>query len=279
MERLYDALFSLEIGLVERKVQGPANRPRLIYLFVCTLVLVACGPGATSPATPSPNQVVPPPTPSILALSETIPESAPTIAPPVAPLGPETVRPVSTPAVVTMITPTRTVLPPEPITLRLLSPLDGSGLEVGAVRVMGTTSGATIDINGLPAEVAADGSFQRDLLLRQGVNLLEVVASVPSGRARSEQIVVYVVVPTAGLPFSLLYPIDGVEITEPAIPVIGVTMPDAVVGVNGIPAEVNHLGIFSTLVSLEEGANLIEVVATDIRGEVRFQTVVVFYTP
>ena len=131
----------------------------------------------------------------------------------------------------------------------------------------------------MPAEVAADGSFQRDLQLRPGVNLLEVVASVPSGRARSEQIVVYVVAPTAGLPFSLLYPIDGVEITEPTISVIGVTVPDAVVGVNGIPAEVNDLGIFSTLVSLDEGANLIEVVAADIRGEVRFQTVAVFYTP
>ena len=48
---------------------------------------------------------------------------------------------------------------------------------------------------------------------------------------------------------------------------------------NGIPVDVNGLGIFSTTVTLEEGANFIEVVATDISGNVRFQTVAVFYLP
>ena len=79
-------------------------------------------------------------------------------------------------------------------------------------------------------------------------------------------------------PFSLLYPKDGLVVTEASIPVVGVTFPGAIVGVNGIPVEVNELGVFSTTVPLKKGANLIEVVATDMR-EVRFQTVVVFYTP
>ena len=43
--------------------------------------------------------------------------------------------------------------------------------------------------------------------------------------------------------------------------------------------EINAQGIFSTTVSLEESANLIEVVAVDIQDNVNFQTVVVFYTP
>ena len=51
------------------------------------------------------------------------------------------------------------------------------------------------------------------------------------------------------------------------------------VGINGIPAEINALGIFSGAVTLEEGPNLIEIVATDIQGNVRFQTVAVFYLP
>ena len=67
--------------------------------------------------------------------------------------------------------------------------------------------------------------------------------------------------------------------TEPTIPVIGGTRVDAVVGVNGIPVDVNALGIFSTILTLEEGANFIEVVATDIGGNIRFQTVVIFYVP
>ena len=74
-------------------------------------------------------------------------------------------------------------------------------------------------------------------------------------------------------------PPDGLETAESAIPLFGGTRADAVVGVNGTPVEVNALGIFSTTVTLEEGPNFIEVVATDIRGNVRFQTVAVFYLP
>ena len=106
----------------------------------------------------------------------------------------------------------------------------------------------------------------------------EITASEPSGRTKSEQIVVFMVSPVAALPFSLLYPMDGIEVKEPSILVVGVTSPDVIVGVNGILVEVNARGVFSTTVPLEEGDNLIEVVATDIR-EVRFQTIVVFHTP
>ncbi len=60
---------------------------------------------------------------------------------------------------------------------------------------------------------------------------------------------------------------------------MGVTRPDAVIGVNGIPLQTNSLGIFFTTVTLEEGPNLIEIVATDINSNVRFQTIVIFYSP
>ncbi len=123
------------------------------------------------------------------------------------------------------------------------------------------------------------GEFQQDITLRDGVNLIDVVASDDSGRTTSQQIVVFFIAPTAGLPFTLLYPLDGLEVSEPAITVVGVTRPDAVVGVNEVPAEVDGSGIFTALVVLEEGANLLEVVAADIEGNVRFQTSVVFYLP
>ena len=109
--------------------------------------------------------------------------------------------------------------------------------------------------------------------------MIDVVASDDSGRTTSQQIVVFFIAPTAGLPFTLLYPLDGLEVSEPAITVVGVTRPDAVVGVNEVPAEVDGSGIFTALVVLEEGANLLEVVAADIEGNVRFQTSVVFYLP
>ena len=59
--------------------------------------------------------------------------------------------------------------------------------------------------------------------------------------------------------------------------VIGGTNPDAAVAINGAPVEVNALGIFSQAVSLEEGVNLIEVMATDLQAESQFQSIAVFY--
>ncbi|MFP6634302.1 MAG: hypothetical protein VCB79_00075, partial [Dehalococcoidia bacterium] len=60
----------------------------------------------------------------------------------------------------------------------------------------------------------------------------------------------------------------GVEARQSSIPVFGVTRPDAVVAINGEPVDVNASGIFSGLSELEEGANLVEIIATDIDGNV-----------
>ena len=207
-------------------------------------------------------------------ISPTIrPSLIPTTAPPTLPA---TSQPTST-----AIVPTNT--PAAPLVLDLLTPVDESGVEVGFVRVMGSTTGTSVTVNGLSASLSASlsdtGEFQQDITLRDGVNLIDVVASDDSGRTTSQQIVVFFIAPTAGLPFTLLYPLDGLEVSEPAITVVGVTRPDAVVGVNEVPAEVDGSGIFTALVVLEEGANLLEVVAADIEGNVRFQTSVVFYLP
>lgn len=46
----------------------------------------------------------------------------------------------------------------------------------------------------------------------------------------------------------------------------GMTSPDATVSVNGILVDVDEEGRFTAIVSLEEGANLIEVIASDFAG-------------
>ena len=69
------------------------------------------------------------------------------------------------------------------------------------------------------------------------------------------------------------------EVSEPFVRIVGVSALDAVIGINETPIEVTELGIFSATMILDEGANLIEVVAADLSGNVRFQTVAVFYTP
>lgn len=169
---------------------------------------------------------------------------------------------------------------PAPLALELLAPLDGAGVETGALRVLGQTRiDAVVAINGVPAEVSADGRITQDISLEEGINLIEVTATNLMGDTVAEQAMAFFIAPAAGLPFSLFYPTDGLNTVEPAIPLFGGTRADAVVGVNGIPVEVNAQGIFSTTVTLEEGANFIEVVATDLQGNVRFQTVAVFYLP
>lgn len=167
----------------------------------------------------------------------------------------------------------------DPIILKLLAPQHGAGVEVGAVRVMGLTSGTGVKVNGASVPVADNGSFQRDIPLAEGLNMIEVVASVPWGQTASQQLGVFSISSIAGLPLSLFYPPDGLTVTEPVVTVLGVTAPDAIVGVNDIPVDPNALGIFSSTVDLEEGPNLVQVVATDIVGNIRFQTVAIFYTP
>ncbi len=260
------------MGWFARQRMLPAALYRLFFIAVGMLFLIARGSdpvATTAPTAPTPGN--PAPSAAFLAPVAGTPTPGPETTP--APTPTSRPSPTDTPAL------TPTPLPPKPLQLEIISPLDNAGVEAEAVRVTGTTSGITVGINGLPVVVAEDGSFQRDLLLQRGVNLVEVVASDAAGRSRSQQIVVFSVAPTPGLPFTLIYPPDGLEVKEPSVTVMGVTTPDAVVGVNEIPVDINELGIFSATVPLENGANLIEIVAADIEGNVRFQTVVVFYEP
>ena len=164
--------------------------------------------------------------------------------------------------------------------LDLLFPQDGSVLEVAAVRVLGTTQiGAVATVNGTVVEIHADGSFQSDLALDVGLNTINVVVTDQLGRSDSRSAAVFVVPAADPLPFNVFYPRDGIDVGQRDLPVSGVTKPDAVVLVNGISVEVNALGIYSAVVVLEDDTNLIEVVATDIFGNLRSQTIAVFYTP
>ena len=292
-----------------------AVRWNFVCLTVIVLFISACGEGITDtnhPATPT-RQAVPSSTPASgnnpTPTQTAIPNASPATSPPELPT--ETPAPVNTstptavpaqtatatptpdsslamtatpvpaltPTAVPTATPAPARTPVAPISLSVWSPIDGAGIEAGAVRVMGMTSAQVVDINGTPVSVATDGRFQLDLALVDGPNKIKVTASENSGRAKSQQLDVFVVATTAGLPFTLLYPSDGLEVSEAIVDVVGVSRPDAAIGVNGVPAEINALGIFSSSLILEEGDNLIEVVAVDLEGNVRFQTVVVFYLP
>ena len=256
---------------------------RVLAPTVILFTLAACGGEATStPIVPGPETGTPTmnTSPTQLPASDTAPTPLEAATPT---MGATEVRITPGPTPSTAVTESdATVLPgtPAPLELKLLVPQDGAGVETGALRVLGQTRiDAVVGINGVPVEVSPDGSFSRDISLEEGINLVEVVATDLTGQTAAEQAMVFFITTAAGLPFSLFYPLDGLETAEVTVPIIGGTRADAVVGVNGTPVKVNALGIFSTTVTLEEGPNFIEVVATDIRDNVRFQTVAVFYLP
>ena len=97
------------------------------------------------------------------------------------------------------------------------------------------------------------------------------------GQMTSRSVAVFFKAPELGLPLNLFYPPDGLEVSVDMVTVTGGTNPDAAVAINGVPMEINALGIFSTAVSLEEGANLIEVVGTDLQSDSQSQSIAVFY--
>jgi hypothetical protein len=257
------------------------------FLSIIALIIIVIIFGPARPPLPlTPPDI--PETPLPVSNPPPTPEATPTRTPPPAVVPTSTPLPVTplavTPTPSLRATPTPDPSPaatvtPVPLTVTLLSPVEGTGIEIGAVRVLGLTlPDAIVTVNGVTVEVSPDGGFQHDLLLKEGINSIEAVATDQSGQLATENVVVLFIPSAAGVPLSVLFP-QGLEVREPNITVIGATRQDAVVGVNRVPVEVNNLGIFSTTVPLEEGVNLIEVVAIDLQDNVNFQTVVVFYIP
>ena len=74
-------------------------------------------------------------------------------------------------------------------------------------------------------------------------------------------------------------PNDQSIVSTSPIPVSGRTSFDAVVSVNGVSVSVDELGIFSTTVALEDGPNIIDIVATDPDGDDLSVIIAVIYRP
>ena len=88
--------------------------------------------------------------------------------------------------------------------------------------------------------------------------------------------------PTAAsepLALSVLTPVDETVATTPQIEVTGTTSPGAVVTVNDEILIAGEDGSFTTLVVLEEGPNLIEILASNEAGNEAYVQLVVTYQP
>jgi hypothetical protein len=88
---------------------------------------------------------------------------------------------------------------------------------------------------------------------------------------------------TMALFLEIIQPIDGAQVSTSAVLVTGKTIPDAVVSASVDDAveiaNVDQDGNFSVTVNLEEGPNLIEVVASDQLGNDESSSIAVIYVP
>ena len=86
--------------------------------------------------------------------------------------------------------------------------------------------------------------------------------------------------PALGLTLTILEPQDEAVVKESLLRVVGRTAPDAVVSINGrIIRAIDEDGSFTTVISLAEGPNLVEVIATDYQGNQVNKVLTVIYAP
>lgn len=74
-------------------------------------------------------------------------------------------------------------------------------------------------------------------------------------------------------------PVNGLVSTSPTVIVKGITLPNADVAVNDSDLKADASGAFSVSIKLDEGDNVIVVIANDDQGNVAEKEITVTYTP
>ena len=169
--------------------------------------------------------------------------------------------------------------------LEVHEPVDRTAIADDAVIVSGITEpGAAVTINDVPAILEQNGgagvAFRGTATLIQGENEIIIVATDNQGnQATFVRSVTYNAPPQ--LPFLLVItePRDLSIVSTGIIRLSGRTGPKAVVGVNGVSLGIDTVGKFSTLVALEPGPNIIDVVSTNSDGQVMSAVAAVNYRP
>jgi len=85
--------------------------------------------------------------------------------------------------------------------------------------------------------------------------------------------------PASNFPLTIETPRDGETVRASPWLVIGQTQPDAIVSVNDVVGFADAEGRFSLPVPLQEGANVLEILASNAAGEQVFVILTVLYQP
>ncbi|MBN1991768.1 MAG: gliding motility-associated C-terminal domain-containing protein [Anaerolineae bacterium] len=153
--------------------------------------------------------------------------------------------------------------PPE---IAITSPLNDQWTNETLFTVTGVAPpGTTLKVNGQEAAVAAEGQFEREIILQEGDNILRIEAKDDVGNTATQEIIVH----RKSAPPTLQLNIeDGETFQQADVQITGKTEAGALVQVNGQAVTVSPLGEFQTTVTLLDGENTIEVAALDQAGNV-----------
>jgi uncharacterized protein YfaP (DUF2135 family) len=137
-----------------------------------------------------------------------------------------------------------------------------------SVDINGTTDGEQVTINGMLANLSG-GRFTRTVILNYGAGTtnttIEVVARDAAGNLNRS--VIYVLrdltAPAIRLSGAVKDPTN-----QTSVYINGSTEPDAVLTIQGVVVALDGGGNFSYLFELQEGVNVINIVSTDIAGNI-----------
>ncbi|MED4017411.1 S8 family serine peptidase [Sutcliffiella cohnii] len=162
------------------------------------------------------------------------------------------------------------------------SPVDGTFTNESSVTVEGTSAPSTtvhVYNNGEEvgtASTSSQGTYSVEVSLSEGENSLTAKASTENGMTDASEAVV-VVLDQVAPEVEITSPVDGLKTNRETVTVEGTVEDENIdsVTVNGQSATVSN-GTFSKRILLDEGANEIEVVATDKAGNTSSDSMTVY---
>jgi hypothetical protein len=143
-----------------------------------------------------------------------------------------------------------------------------------------TKPGTLVEVNGTRAVANVAGRFEKEVPLAPGVNVIEVIANDgEGGQLREFRPVIYA--PPTPTPFFLLVtePANLTIVASQPIRIAGRTRPGTLITINGVAVPVDELGQFATLVQLQPGPNIIDVIARSTAGQSLSSSVSVIFSP
>jgi flagellar hook assembly protein FlgD len=153
--------------------------------------------------------------------------------------------------------------PPEVV---ISAPVDDEWTNQALATVGGQAPpGSTLEINDRQVGVNADGSFQYEMLLEEGDNLIRVIATDDVGNITTQERLVHLKTRPPSLALNVE---EGSTVGDATLQVTGRTDGGATVMVNGQVVPVSALGDFQAMLNLFQGDNLIQAEARDQAGNV-----------